>query len=425
MSPQLELLAAAVYLGLGRFILSRRAPWRDVAFALLNLAMVWLVYFWARDQRFRLLFSLLFLVYLAIVGFEYLALRWWSRGSGWLPWLAFIIPVGVLGIIRYTPVAQISTLFEPVHRVLQRHPEFTLSWVFVGSSYLAFRTSYLVLEVRNGVVARPGWWRYLGFAFFAPTLSVGPINPYSEYSKAFTDASSADASLPEIPADLAALRVLTGAVKYQFLGPLLNQLTYSGLLLDGHPHLWIDLPIAAIAYYLFLYCNFSGFCDIAVGGAGLMGIPVAENFDNPFAARDMKDFWNRWHITLSRYMRDVVFSPLSKNLVRWLGPARANHAIALTILVVFLLVGVWHGAGWNYAAFGAAHGLGLIAVHYYDIALKKRLGKNGYKKYHRNRFVHAAAVVVTFVYVSATLFLFANDWTAMRTIFAALRRYAR
>ena len=112
------------------------------------------------------------------------------------------------------------------------------------------------------------------------------------------------------------MRVLVGAVKFKFFGPLLNQLTYSGLLLDGHPHLWVDLPIAAVAYYLYLYCNFSGFCDIAIGGAGLMGIPVAENFANPFAARNMKDYWNRWHITLSLYMRDVVFSPLSKALVR-------------------------------------------------------------------------------------------------------------
>ena len=101
-----------------------------------------------------------------------------------------------------------------------------------------------------------------------------------------------------------------------------------------------------VFYYLYLYCNFSGYCDMAIGAAGLIGIPVAENFNNPFAARNVKDFWNRWHITLSSYMRDVVFAPLSKNLVRAMGPAYANHAIALTITVVFLLVGVWHGVGW-------------------------------------------------------------------------------
>jgi D-alanyl-lipoteichoic acid acyltransferase DltB (MBOAT superfamily) len=202
---------------------------------------------------------------------------------------------------------------------------------------------------------------------------------------------------------------------------LLNQLTYSGLLLDGHPHLWVDLPIAAVAYYLYLYCNFSGFCDIAIGGAGLMGIPVAENFANPFAARNMKDFWNRWHITLSQYMRDVVFSPLSKTLVRVVGPSRANHAIAATILVVFLLVGIWHGVTWNYAAFGVACGVGVAANHYYTVALKKRLGRERFAAYNRSRAIHAAAVTTTFLYVSASLFLFANDWDAMKTIVSRLR----
>ena len=154
-----------------------------------------------------------------------------------------------------------------------------------------------------------------------------------------------------------------------------------------------------------------------------MGISVAENFTHPFSARNMADFWNRWHITLSHYMRDVVFSPLSVTLVRLLGPARANDAIAMTIMVVFLIIGVWHGNGWNYVAFGAAHGLGVVTNHYYTIALKKRLGKQGYAAYMRNPAIHAAAVSLTFVYVTATLFLFANEWPAMKTIFSTLRTH--
>ena len=215
--------------------------------------------------------------------------------------------------------------------------------------------------------------------------------------------------------------VIVGAVKYRFIGPLLNQLTYSGLLLDGHPHFWIDLPVSAIAYYLYLYCNFSGFCDIAIGAAGMMGISVAENFNHPLTSRNLKDFWNRWHITLSQYMRDIVFTPLSKTLVRLLGPNHANEAIAITIMVVFLLVGIWHGVGWHYAAFGAAHGIGLTVHHYYSVALKKRLGREGFAAYNQNRIIHIFAVMLTFSYVTACLFLFANDGAAMFDIYSALR----
>jgi len=210
-------------------------------------------------------------------------------------------------------------------------------------------------------------------------------------------------------------------VKYKFLGNLFFQLAYSNLLLDNHYHPWIDLPVAAIFYYLFLYNNFSGFCDMAIGCAGLIGIPVIENFNNPFAARNMREFWNRWHISLSQYMRDVCFSPLSKYFARLFGPANVNHAIALTIMVVFLLIGIWHGTGWNYIVFGLLNGVGVIATHYHTIGLKKWLGREGFKAYNANPWIRAAAVAITFCYFAFTLFFFANTPGQMKEIFSVMR----
>lgn len=403
-------LIAAVYVALGRLIVRIETAWSHVAFALLNLAVVF-VFWFAEDSKGW------FAAYLLLVMLQYGALCVWGHRPGWLPWIAFLVPIVILLLVRYPPLPLVATFSGPMARKLAKDPDYPrlIAPHFVGLSYIAFRCSYLVLEIRNGVVKRPGFWEYLGFAFFAPTLSVGPISPYSLHRRGF-----AATERPAIPVLPALLRVLVGTVKYKFLGPILNRVTYSGLLLDGYTHPWIDLPVAAVAYYLFLCCNFSGFCDIAIGGAGLMGIPVAENFNNPFAARNMKDFWNRWHITLSQWMRDVVFSPLSKALVRAFGPAHANHAIGLTILVVFLLIGIWHGAGWNYAAFGAACAMGVAANHYYTIALKRWLGKERFIAYNKNRFIHAIAVAMTFSYFSASLFLFANDGKAMREIFSSL-----
>jgi D-alanyl-lipoteichoic acid acyltransferase DltB (MBOAT superfamily) len=271
-----------------------------------------------------------------------------------------------------------------------------------------------VLEVRNGIVKKPNLVEYINFAFFFPTMQVGPINSYANYRRGFAEPY-------EIPFGRAGLRILVGAVKYVFLGVLCYQLTYTGFLLDNHSHRWSDLPVAMLIYYLYLYLNFSGFCDMAIGAAALIGIAVPENFENPLAARNMKEFWNRWHITLSAWMRDLVFSPLSKFLVRLTGPNLANHAIALTILVVFLLIGIWHGVGWNYALFGLAQAIGVATVHYYTIFLKKRLGREGFKAYNENRWIHAGAVVITFCYYAATLFLFALPLTDMKEVFSILR----
>jgi D-alanyl-lipoteichoic acid acyltransferase DltB (MBOAT superfamily) len=378
-----------------------RGFWRDLIFAALNIAALYLFFFRnpAYDSH-RQISTLV--VYVVIVVWQFAMFRLFIGKKGWLPWVAFFAPILVLVLVRYVP----TRFYEGA--LLPYGP------FFIGISYLAFRSSHLVLEVRNGVAPAPSLCQYLGFCFFLPTMSVGPINPYSNHARGF-------AERPAIPEGRATLRILVGLVKYKFLGSILSQMTYSNLLFNDHYHHWIDLFVAILFYYLFLYCNFSGFCDMAIGLAGLIGIPVAENFNSPFAARNVKDFWNRWHITLSTYMRDVVFSPLSKFLVRVMGPANANHAIALTIIVVFLLVGIWHGVGWNFAAYGAAHALGVVANHYYTIGLKKWLGREGFKAYNANRWVHAIAVCLTFCYCAATLLFFANTFPELKQIFSMLR----
>lgn len=373
--------------------------WREVLFALLNLGGLYFLLFDQNDGR-----SLpTFLAYVLIVATCFGTLRCFVKRSGWLPWLAFFSPLSFLVLIRYAPTSWYAD------------PHFPYGPFFIGISYLAFRNSYLAIEIRNGVVPVPGFFRYVGYSFFVPTMPVGPINPYSQYHRGFS------LEKPSLPVGRAFMRLLVGAVKYKFLGSIFFQLGYSNLLLDDHYHPWMDLPVAMIFYYLFLYCNFSGFCDMAIGAAGLIGIPVAENFDNPFVARNVKDFWNRWHITLSTWMRDLVFSPLSKFLVGQFGVRLADHAIALTIVIVFLLVGIWHGVGWNFAAYGAVHALGVTANHYYTIFLKRRLGREGFKAYNENRRIRAAAIVLTFCYCGASLIFFANSLDQIREIFSNLR----
>lgn len=395
-----------IYLLAGRLVMRwlRGGP-REVIFALLNLAGVYFFIFNATQY-------LLFLEYLLMLVIQYALLRGCSGSKGWLPWLAFFCPIAFLVVVRYVPDGEWKDLTALAHRL-------TGCWFpapyVVGISYMAFRCSRLVLEVQNGSVKKPGFCQYLGFAFFVPTMFLGPINTYANYRRGF------EATPWEVPVGRAALRILVGAVKYLFLGGVLNQLTYVPLLLNGHPHHRIELPIAMVFYFLFLYCNFSGFCDMAIGAAALIGIPVLENFDNPFVARNIREFWNRWHITLSQWMRDIVFAPLSKFLVRLMGPTNVNHAVALAIFVVFLLIGIWHGVGWHYAIFGAIQAAGVVANHYYTLALKKRLGREGFKAYNENRWIHAVAVVSTFLFYAASLLFFANSVHQIKEILRVLR----
>lgn len=407
-----EFFSAALLLILtARLILARlKGEIREVGLALVNLPALYLFCYSTTASR---IFAPL--IYALIVCMQYMSIQAFSEKKGWKSMLAFFTPILILIIVIYTPYSYYLSLGKILHFHVDRKFYPTAAHLFVGISYLAFRSSYLAIEIRNGTAKRPRFWEYVNFCLFVPTLTVGPISPYSVYRTAFS------ATPPKIPIGSAAMRILVGMLKYKYFGSLLNQLCYNSWLRDDHGHYWMDLGVAATCYYLYLYCNFSGFCDIGIGVAGLIGIPVAENFNNPFAARNVKDFWNRWHITLSVYMRDVVFSPLSKYLGRMFGPENINHAIALTIFAVFLLVGIWHGVGWNYAAFGFAHGIGVVANHYYTIYLKKRLGRDGFKAYNANPWIHAVAVVATFCYVSATLFLFANTFPQIKDIFDSMR----
>jgi D-alanyl-lipoteichoic acid acyltransferase DltB (MBOAT superfamily) len=390
--------------------LLRGAP-REVVLGLLNAASVFYFLIYAIPTHTHKSETVAFVLYLLIVIFQYVMLAFFSEARRGLSWIAFFAPIAVLVFIRYVPLSVYVTLAHALGKQLYNHP----GALMVGLSYLAFRCSRLVLEIQNGLVKRPGFWEYLNFSFFLPTMSVGPINTYANFRRGFEEAPM------RTPVGQALLRCLLGFVKFKFLGSVVGQISYSGFLLNGHPHSWVALPIVMVCYFIYLYCNFSGYCDMAIGTAALIGIPVLENFDNPFAARNVKEFWNRWHITLSQWMRDIVFAPLSKFLVRLMGAARVNHAIAIAIFVVFLLIGVWHGVGWNYAIFGLFQAIGVVANHYYTIGLKKWLGRDGFKAYNENRWIRALAVVSTFCYYSASLLFFANSLGQVREILQTLR----
>ena len=352
-----------------------------------------------------------FLMYFGSILAHYVLTRLYARRAGWIPWTAFLFPLVVMAAVKYVPA-----LSAPFHRQLAFVDKRSIAEFFIGVSYMAFRLSYLVLEVRNGVVAMPSLWEHLSYACFVPTLSVGPISRYSVFHESLYQPSR-----KATPAGRSILRILVGITKYLFLASMIEQLSYSGLLMDGHPHRWIDLPVAALAFFVYLYLNFSGYCDMAIGTAGLIGIRVEENFDRPFLSRNIQEFWTRWHITLTNFMRDVLFSPLSKLLVRRMGPKNAQHAIAISIFSVFVAMGAWHGLTANFLIYGSLHGVGVVGCHYYTNWLKKRLGKQGWAAYHRNAYIRVAATAMTLLFAAGTLFFFANSLGAARTILGVLR----
>jgi membrane protein involved in D-alanine export len=375
----------------------QRPALRSWAFVATNLgAFIGLAALFSGSET-RLVFVLCG-VYVLLIVISFVVMAAVATRLDWLAWLAFAFPLLPLILMKYMPPVWNGIL------VRAHVPKPVVAVTFIGLSYMAFRLSHLVLEVRNGVVPRPSLPEYLGFAFFLPTMLVGPINPYSVHQRSFTKRDPS-----AMPLRRCLLRILVGGVKYEFLGNVANQISFAGLFMDGKPHGGIDIPVAMVAYYLYLYWNFSGFCDIAIGVAGLTGIQVKDNFNNPFAARNIKEYWNRWHITLSEYVRDVIFSPVSKTLTRKFGTSHVNLAVSAGILAAFFIVGLWHGSELHFILWGLLQGAALVVNHNYTVWLKRRLGPQKYRIYNENRWVNLGGQVLTFCFQAAVVFVFAND----------------
>jgi D-alanyl-lipoteichoic acid acyltransferase DltB (MBOAT superfamily) len=378
-----------LYALVGRLLLTMPGRARMLAFAALNIGMAAGLFY--RKSHWPWMIA----VYVAVVCVHWLLVRRFATPQGRGSWIAFWMPLVVLVLVKC------NFIWAPLWAGLGTPPALRNSGLFfVGISYMAFRLSYLALEVRNRAVDMPRLEEHLAFAFFVPTMSLGPISNYQTF---ITSVNARE----RLAVGTSLLRTVVGFAKYLFIGELFNTIGYDGLLHDGQAHGRLDYLVAALCYYLYLYCNFSGFCDVAIGLAGLMNIRIQENFDRPFIARNPKEYWNRWHITLSHWMRDVVFAPLSKLLTRWFGPRHVKHALAVSVFVVFLLVGIWHGIGWGYFVFGLIHAVGVTANHYYTLALKSALGAQRFRRYMANRVVHALAVAATFAYVTIALASFA------------------
>jgi D-alanyl-lipoteichoic acid acyltransferase DltB (MBOAT superfamily) len=167
-------------------------------------------------------------------------------------------------------------------------------------------------------------------------------------------------------------------------------------------------------FYLFpayIYLNFSGSCDIVIAGALLCGMRLPENFDQPYLARNMIDFWNRWHRTLSFWIRDYLFTPMYKALAeRW--PRQAGTISFLAYFVALFLAGVWHGSTWNFVVFGVLQGLGVSAAKVWENRIIRARGRSGLRRYLGSRPIRALAVGTTFHFACFTFLFFSEGMYA-------------
>lgn len=258
--------------------------------------------------------------------------------------------LAVLGGFKYYGffVTALTDALRPVGLA----PSFPLFEVVlpVGISFFVFEAIAYLMELRRGVVQRMGLLDFATYLSFFPKLISGPITRPSEFAPQLAAPTPTD----RVEAPEALWLVARGLFKKVVIASFLADAITDSVFATPGQHSALEVLVGIYAYAAQLYVDFSGYTDMAIGVALLLGFRLPENFRAPYAATSVQDFWNRWHLTLSRWLRDFVLQPMT------LGGSRGRLATARNLFVVMLLAGLWHGAAWTFVVWGGIHGAALV-----------------------------------------------------------------
>ena len=324
--------------------------------------------------------GIFFLMLMATSLVDWLISKWIHRTRGHrkrlaLMWFSICISLSILGYFKYANFflwnwnAMVEGNFQPLDIILP-----------VGISFYTFQSiSYVVDVYKRRIKPTKTWLDYIFFLSFFPALVAGPI-------------VRADYFIPQLeknrrPSGVEVWSglwlIIIGVVKKALIADYISQ--YNDLIFnDPSMYTGVQTLMGVLGYTMQIYCDFSGYSDMAIGLALIMGFRLGINFNSPYQSRNLTEFWRRWHISLSSWLRDYVYIPLGGN-------RKGTFRTYLNNFLTMLIGGLWHGAAWKFVFWGAMHGVGL-AVHKMCMPILKKIPDNW--------FTIFISWFVTFVYVS-------------------------
>lgn len=315
----------------------------------------------------------------------------------WLT-ISIVLSVGTLAFFKYSNfvIVNLNALlhnnFQPLDLLVP-----------LGISYYTFRTISYVVDVYKGKMEpTDNWLDYLFFLSFFPVLAMGPIVRASHFMPQLKENKKPTSSMVYS----GFWQVLIGVIKKAVFADYFGQYTMIAFgSADGYSG--FELVMATIGFTMQIYCDFSGYSDMAIGLGRMMGFDLGINFDFPYRSLNVTEFWRRWHISLSSWLKDYVYIPLGGN-------RRGKVRQHINLMVTMLIGGLWHGAAWNFVVWGAVHGFALC-LH----KITKKPLDNLFPS--DNKGVIFVCWLVTFVYISFSMMLFTVDidtaWTVITKSF--------
>jgi len=299
-------------------------------------------------------------------------------------------------------VASVLLFFKLLHLVL---PEKTYLYYFyiIGVSYLILKLIHFIFESHNKLIDQDSLLSFLNYLLFFPVFSSGPITVYQDFISEIKKKVTVDEAFHYFIKGTK--RIILGLFKLYFLSQYTELFSFFNLdaeYLQNAP-LYLLILYAYISVFD-LYLNFSGYCDLAIGLSNLFCIDIPENFNYPFSARNLHIFWQRWHMTLSNWLKAYIFMPVSKAMFSIKILSNKIYLVQpIAIFITFSAMGAWHGLESNYLIYGLFQGFGLFVVLFFDYILKKR---KLYSKYHEIKVISIVSWFLTINYFAISLLLF-------------------
>lgn len=305
---------------------------------------------------------------------------------------------------RLKPLVMLSILPLVVNKVFALTQLHLLA--FIGISYMSFKTIQIMLEISDGLIKEKISVKdYLQFLLFFPTVSSGPIDRSRRFLKEINEVMPRKDYL-ELAGDgiyRIVLGLLYKIVLSTYVYQMLLALSNTGTVVYSLKYMYL--------YTFYLFFDFAGYSLMAVGSSNILGIQTPMNFNKPFLSVDIKDFWTRWHITLSTWLRDFVFSRVLMQVIRKKWFKNRLHNAAYAYMVNMLVMGFWHGISISYIAYGFYHG---VLMSGFEIYQKK---STFYKKHKNKTWYKLMSWFVTMNLVMVGFFIFSGEpYKIIRTI---------
>jgi len=310
--------------------------------------------------------------------------------------LITLLWLSVLILFRYRAT---SVHWPLLDHVLERVPALPL--FAVGHSYMALRCLSFAADLHNGKLQKTCFLSFLGYLFFVPAFVAGPIDRYSRFTIDMQNIAGSQ-NTENLAAGLH--RIIIGFFKKTVLAQWLAQWALTKSRADSFMtepvsmhHLWLAL----YAYSIMIYLDFSAYSDMAIGTGLLLGIRLPENFQWPYFRRNLIDFWNHWHMTLTSWLRDYLFTPICQRLFR-ISTLRSMPLLIATLsyLITMLFCGFWHGMTFNFLLWGLYHGAGLSACKAFQWFSNRTRWPDSFRAPLWSRIGLCLSTIITFHFVT-------------------------